>query len=187
MLPTREQLTQSIDFLKRAQERLAGKIKVEYVVPDYYAKYPKPCMGGWGRKLMLITPNGDALPCHAARIIPELSFENVANSSLSEIWNSSDAFQKFRGEAWMQEPCKTCDRRALDFGGCRCQAFLLAGDASATDPVCSLAPQRPRVDAILATLNETNSIGAGLVYPGRALPAEVPLTKPAWLYRPNPS
>jgi pyrroloquinoline quinone biosynthesis protein E len=187
LLPTREQLTQSIDFLKRAQERLAGKIKVEYVVPDYYAKYPKPCMGGWGRKLMLITPNGDALPCHAARIIPELSFENVANSSLSEIWNSSDAFQKFRGEAWMQEPCKTCDRRALDFGGCRCQAFLLAGDASATDPVCSLAPQRPRVDAILATLNETNSIGAGLVYPGRALPAEVPLTKPAWLYRPNPS
>jgi pyrroloquinoline quinone biosynthesis protein E len=187
LLPTREQLTQSIDFLKQAQERLAGKIKVEYVVPDYYAKYPKPCMGGWGRKLMLITPNGDALPCHAARIIPELSFENVANSSLSEIWNSSDAFQKFRGEAWMQEPCKTCDRRALDFGGCRCQAFLLAGDASATDPVCSLAPQRPKVDAILATLNETNSIGAGLVYPGGALPAEVPLTKPAWLYRPNPS
>jgi len=187
LLPTREQLTQSIDFLKQAQERLAGKIKVEYVVPDYYAKYPKPCMGGWGRKLMLITPNGDALPCHAARIIPELSFENVANSSLSEIWNSSDAFQKFRGEAWMQEPCKTCDRRALDFGGCRCQAFLLAGDASATDPVCSLAPQRPKVDAILATLNETNSIGAGLVYPGGALPAEVPPTKPAWLYRPNPS
>jgi pyrroloquinoline quinone biosynthesis protein E len=187
LLPTREQLTQSIDFLKQAQKRLEGKIKVEYVVPDYYAKYPKPCMGGWGRKLMLITPNGDALPCHAARIIPELSFENVANSSLSEIWNSSDAFQKFRGEAWMQEPCKTCDRRALDFGGCRCQAFLLAGDASATDPVCSLAPQRPRVDAILATLNETNSIGAGLVYPGGALPAEVPLTKPAWLYRPNPS
>jgi pyrroloquinoline quinone biosynthesis protein E len=187
LLPTREQLTQSIDFLKQAQKRLEGKIKVEYVVPDYYAKYPKPCMGGWGRKLMLITPNGDALPCHAARIIPELSFENVANSSLSEIWNSSDAFQKFRGEAWMQEPCKTCDRRALDFGGCRCQAFLLAGDASATDPVCSLAPQRPRVDAILATLNETNSMGAGLVYPGGALPAEVPLTKPAWLYRPNPS
>lgn len=96
LLPTREQLTQSMDFLKNAQEQLAGKIKVEYVVPDYYAKYPKPCMGGWGRKLMLITPNGDALPCHAARVIPGLTFENVKNRSVSEIWNSSDAFQKFR-------------------------------------------------------------------------------------------
>jgi pyrroloquinoline quinone biosynthesis protein E len=187
LLPTRGQLTQSIDFLKEAQERLAGKIKVEYVVPDYYAKYPKPCMGGWGRKLMLITPNGDALPCHAARVIPDLTFENVKDRSLREIWEVSDAFQKFRGESWMQEPCKTCDRRALDFGGCRCQALLLAADATATDPVCSLAPQRSRVDAILATLNETNSIGAGLVYPGGGPPAEVPLTKPAWLYRPNPT
>jgi pyrroloquinoline quinone biosynthesis protein E len=187
LLPTRGQLTQSIDFLKEAQERLAGKIKVEYVVPDYYAKYPKPCMGGWGRKLMLITPNGDALPCHAARVIPDLTFENVKDRSLREIWEVSDAFQKFRGESWMQEPCKTCDRRALDFGGCRCQALLLAADATATDPVCSLAPQRSRVDAILASLNETNSIGAGLVYPGGGPPAEVPLTKPAWLYRPNPT
>jgi pyrroloquinoline quinone biosynthesis protein E len=187
LLPTSEQLTQSIDFLKKAQERLAGKIKVEYVVPDYYAKYPKPCMGGWGRKLMLITPNGDALPCHAARVIPGLTFENVKDRSLREIWEVSDAFKKFRGESWMQEPCKTCDRRSRDFGGCRCQAFLLAGDAAATDPVCSLAPQRPKVDAILATLNETNSIGAGLVYSERTPPAEVPLTKPAWLYRPNPA
>jgi PqqA peptide cyclase len=187
LLPTREQLTSSIDFLKKSQERLAGKIKVEYVVPDYYAKYPKPCMGGWGRKLMLITPNGDALPCHAARVIPGLSFDNVTNRSLSEIWNSSDAFQKFRGESWMQEPCKTCDRRSLDFGGCRCQALLLAADATATDPVCSLSPQRHKVDAILS---EINSVGAGLVYPEsdrRAPPADTPLTKPAWLYRPNPA
>jgi len=184
LLPTREQLTQSIDFLKKAQERLAGKIKVEYVVPDYYAKYPKPCMGGWGRKLMLITPNGDALPCHAARIIPGLTFENVKNHSLREIWECSDAFQKFRGEAWMQEPCKTCDRRALDFGGCRCQAFLLASDAAATDPVCSLAPQRSKVDAIL---NEINFAEAGTAAPSTApIPAQH-LTKPAWLYRPNPS
>jgi pyrroloquinoline quinone biosynthesis protein E len=184
LLPTREQLTQSMDFLKNAQEQLAGKIKVEYVVPDYYAKYPKPCMGGWGRKLMLITPNGDALPCHAARVIPCLTFENVKNRSVSEIWNSSDAFQKFRGEAWMQEPCKTCDRRALDFGGCRCQAFLLAADATATDPVCSLAPQRHKVEAILS---EINSVGAGLAPPSAAPLVEAPLTKPDWLYRPNPS
>ena len=184
LLPTREQLTQSIDFLKKAQERLAGKIKVEYVVPDYYAKYPKPCMGGWGRKLMLITPSGDALPCHAARVIPGLSFENVKNRSVSEIWNSSGAFQKFRGEAWMQEPCKTCDRRAQDFGGCRCQAFLLTADAAATDPVCSLAPQRSKVDGILSAIN---AAGAGSASPPAAPLVEVSLTKPDWLYRPNPS
>ncbi len=184
LLPAREQFTQSIDFLKKAQERLAGKIKVEYVVPDYYAKYPKPCMAGWGRKLILITPNGDALPCHAARVIPGLSFENVKNRALREIWENSDAFQKYRGEAWMQEPCKTCDRRALDFGGCRCQAFLLAADAAATDPVCSLSPQRPRVDAILKA---TNSVGVGLASPSAVPPVVESLTKPGWLYRPNPS
>lgn len=183
LLPTREQFTQSIDFLKAAQVRLAGKIRIEYVVPDYYAKYPKPCMGGWGRKLMLITPSGDALPCHAARVIPQCSFENVRNRSLREIWEESDAFQEFRGEAWMQEPCKTCDRRALDFGGCRCQAFLLAADATATDPVCSLSPQRPKVDAILAEINNRSDIGARHAVPS----VDPPLTKPAWLYRPNPA
>ena len=183
LLPTREQLTHSIEFLKSAQERLAGKIKVEYVVPDYYAKYPKPCMGGWGRKLMLITPNGDALPCHAARVIPGLSFENVKNSGLREIWEDSDAFQRFRGESWMLEPCKSCDRRAQDFGGCRCQAFLLAADAAATDPVCSLAPERPKVDAILADVNKPHSVGEG-----HASHTNDPsIAKPAWLYRPNPA
>ncbi|MGB2671196.1 MAG: pyrroloquinoline quinone biosynthesis protein PqqE [Candidatus Acidiferrum sp.] len=184
LLPTRAQLTQSIEFLKNAQERLAGKIKVEYVVPDYYAKYPKPCMGGWGRKLMLIAPNGDALPCHAARVIPGLSFENVKNHSLREIWEVSDAFQRFRGEAWMQEPCKTCNRRTQDFGGCRCQAFLLAADANATDPVCSLSPQRSKVDVILATIHD--AVQAGLT-PHPSTPPSAALTKPAWLYRPNPS
>jgi len=184
LLPTRDQLTYSIDFLKKAQERLAGKIKVEYVVPDYYAKYPKPCMGGWGRKLMLITPSGDALPCHAAQVIPGLIFENVKNHSLRKIWEVSDAFQKFRGESWMQEPCKTCDRRTQDFGGCRCQAFLLAGDAVATDPVCSLAPQRSKVDAIL---NEIGFEGEGIASPSAAPLSAQRLTKPAWLYRPNPS
>lgn len=173
LLPTRAQLDQSLAFIKSAQERLQGRIRIEYVVPDYYAKYPKPCMGGWGRKLMLITPSGDALPCHAAQIIPGLSFENVRDRSLREIWEHSAAFQKFRGEDWMQEPCKTCDRREQDFGGCRCQALLLAGDAASTDPVCSLAPLRPKVDAILAGMNA-------------APPAQL-LVKPTWLYRPNPA
>ena len=174
LLPTREQVAHSIEFFKRAQQRLSGKIRIEYVVPDYYAKYPKPCMGGWGRKLMLITPTGDALPCHAAQIIPGLPFENVKDRGLREIWENSAAFQKFRGEAWMQEPCKTCDRREQDFGGCRCQALLLAGDASATDPVCSLAPTRGKVDAILEVANQRSAV-------------EPALTIPAWLYRPNPA
>ena len=154
LLPTRKQLDDSLVMLKAAQERLRGKIRIEYVVPDYYAKYPKACMDGWGRKLMLITPSGDALPCHAAHVIPELRFENVKDRSLAEIWNSSEAFQKFRGEEWMQEPCKTCERRGVDFGGCRCQALLLTGDAAATDPVCTLSPMRDRVDAVLAGVNE---------------------------------
>jgi len=174
LLPTREQVTHSIEFFKRAQQRLSGKIRIEYVVPDYYAKYPKPCMGGWGRKLMLITPTGEALPCHAAQIIPGLHFENVKDRGLREIWGNSAAFQKFRGEAWMQEPCKTCDRREQDFGGCRCQALLLAGDVYATDPVCSLAPTRGKVDAILEDPNQPSAL-------------EPALTIPAWLYRPNPA
>ncbi|PYU53699.1 MAG: pyrroloquinoline quinone biosynthesis protein PqqE [Acidobacteria bacterium] len=178
LLPIREQLDRSMAIIKREQERLEGRIRVEYVVPDYYAKYPKPCMGGWGRKLMLITPTGDALPCHAAQVIPDLSFENVKERSLREIWERSAAFQKFRGEDWMQEPCKTCDRREQDFGGCRCQALLLAGDAAATDPVCSLAPLRPKVDAILAAVNLAP---VSVVAP----PPNEPLTRPSWLYRPN--
>jgi pyrroloquinoline quinone biosynthesis protein E len=173
LLPTREQLTRSVELLKRAEERLRGKIRVEFVVPDYYAKFPKACMGGWGRKLMLITPGGDALPCHAAQVIPGLRFENVKEHSLREIWENSEAFQKFRGEEWMQEPCKSCDRRTLDFGGCRCQAFLLAGAAAATDPVCSLSPQRPKVDAILAQII-------------RPPAAETPV-KSSWIHRPNPA
>jgi pyrroloquinoline quinone biosynthesis protein E len=183
LLPTRQQLDYCVERLKRAEEELQGKTRILFVVPDYYAKFPKPCVGGWGRKLMLITPSGDVLPCHAAQIIPGLSFENVKNRGLREIWDHSEAFQKFRGEGWMQEPCKMCDRREQDFGGCRCQAMLLAGDASATDPVCSLSPQRSKIDAILANLNST-SAPAG---PSLATAAAAPLTKPTWLYRPNPS
>ena len=206
LLPTRDQLTQSIDFLKAAQQRLEGRIRIEYVVPDYYAKYPKPCMGGWGRKLILVTPNGDALPCHAARVIPGLSFQNIKSCSLREIWESSHAFQKFRGESWMQEPCKSCDRRSQDFGGCRCQAFLLAADANATDPVCQFSPHRAKVDTILAQVAQalpqvaqasacapTSSVPDEANQPGRTTasrdisPPASAIRKPNWLYRPNPS
>jgi PqqA peptide cyclase len=177
LLPTSEQLTRSLDFFKNAQERLRGKIRIEHVVPDYYAKFPKPCMGGWARKVMLITPSGEALPCHAAAVIPGVHFENVKEKSVAEIWRESEAFRKFRGEDWMQEPCKSCDRRSVDFGGCRCQALLLAGDAAATDPVCSLSPQRAKVDAIIS------AIPASSHSPGTL----GTVTQPAWLYRPNPA
>lgn len=170
LLPSREQLNEFMANVKATEERLRGKIRVEYVVPDYYAKYPKPCMGGWGRKVMLIAPDGDALPCHAAGVIPGLRFENVKEKTLREIWETSESFEKFRGESWMQEPCKTCDRRSQDFGGCRCQAMLLSGDATATDPVCSLSPNRRGVDAIL-----------------QSLPASNATAPPVFLYRPNPA
>jgi PqqA peptide cyclase len=173
LLPTRDQLMHSLDFFRSAQTRLLGKLRIEYVVPDYYAKFPKPCMGGWGQKAMLITPPGAVMPCHAASVIPGLHFENVKEKSLGEIWDSSEAFQKFRGESWMQEPCKSCERRTLDFAGCHCQALLLAGDASATDPVCSLSPNRPKVDAIIAAI------------PSNLSPPTA--TKSSWLYRPSPA
>ncbi len=173
LLPTRRQLEFCVAELTEAEERLKGKTRVVFVVPDYYAKYPKPCVGGWGRKLMLVSPDGAVLPCHAAGVIPGMRFDNVKEKSLQEIWETSPAFCKFRGEDWMQEPCKSCDRRHLDFGGCRCQAFLLAGDAAATDPVCSLAPTRKKVDAILEVVNQQKP----------AILEE----KPTYTYRPNPS
>jgi pyrroloquinoline quinone biosynthesis protein E len=192
LLPTRQQLDDSLLTLKSAQERLRGRIRIEYVVPDYYGKYPKPCVGGWGRKLMLITPSGDALPCHAAQVIPGMRFDNVKDRSIREIWENSEAFQKFRGQDWMQEPCRTCDRREIDYGGCRCQAMLMVGDAAATDPVCTLSPNRAKVDAILASLPtklpgaEIGNRAAELTQldPGQSDP---PLINPAWVYRPNPS
>jgi PqqA peptide cyclase len=173
LLPTHKQLCDCLERLKAAEERWKGQTRVLFVVPDYYARFPKPCVGGWGRKLMLVSPDGAVLPCHAAAIIPGMHFDRVQEKSLREIWETSSAFCQFRGEEWMQEPCKSCDRRHQDFGGCRCQAFLLAGDASSTDPVCSLAPTRDKVDAILKTINEHTS--------------PVLEERPNFSYRPNPA
>jgi len=140
LLPTRAQLDRAVAVVAAAEERLRGKVRIDMIVPDYHARFPKACMGGWGRQLLLIDPAGRALPCHAAGVIPGLRFDNVREHTIDWIWQNSAAFQKFRGEEWMPEPCRSCDRRKEDFGGCRCQAFLLTGDASATDPVCELAP-----------------------------------------------
>jgi len=184
LMPTRAQLEKAIEIVADAERRLAGRIRIDSVVPDYYAKYPKACMGGWGRRLMLINPAGKVLPCHAAEVLPGLSFENVREKALEWIWQESASFRKFRGEGWMPEPCRSCDRRTEDFGGCRCQAFLLAGDATVTDPACSLAPSHSIVES---AVREANS-DAALAQP-TAASSFVQLQKQTtdlWSYRTNP-
>ena len=151
LLPSRTQLERALAVVAAAEDRLKGRIRIDMVVPDYYARFPKACMGGWGTRLVIIDPVGRALPCHAAGVIPGMRFENVRGRSLEWIWAESEAFRKFRGEDWMQEPCRSCERRNEDFGGCRCQAFLLAGDAAATDPVCELAPTHRLIQEITAS------------------------------------
>jgi pyrroloquinoline quinone biosynthesis protein E len=153
LLPTRDQLERSVGIVEAARERLKGRLRIDFVMPDYYAKYPKPCMNGWGHQLMLIDPAGLVLPCHAAAVIPGLEFQSARDLPLRSIWEDSPAFNRFRDESWMPEPCRSCDRRTRDFGGCRCQAFLLAGDAAVTDPVCTLAPAHAVVQESLQRLN----------------------------------
>jgi pyrroloquinoline quinone biosynthesis protein E len=139
LMPSRSQLDAMIETIKHLRERLNGVIVIDFVAPDYYARRPKSCMGGWGRRFLNISPCGDVLPCHAAKSISGLSFDNVRQRSLHEIWQTSEAFQIFRGTAWMPEPCRSCDRKELDWGGCRCQAFALTGDPAQTDPACALS------------------------------------------------
>jgi len=157
LLPTRQQLDESIEIVEAARERLKGKLRIDFVFPDYYSKYPKPCMNGWGHQQMLIDPAGRVLPCHAAAVIPGLDLPSTREHGLQWIWEDSPAFNRFRDESWMPEPCRSCDRRTRDFGGCRCQAFLLAGDAAATDPVCILAPQHAVVEEILQNVNRSDT------------------------------
>ena len=184
LMPTHAQLERAVAIVAEAEKRLAGRMRIDSVVPDYYAKYPKACMGGWGGRLMLINPAGKVLPCHAAEVLPGMSFENVRDKTLAWIWQESSSFQKFRGEDWMPEPCRSCDRRGEDFGGCRCQAFLLTGDALATDPACSLAPSHGIVEA---AVREANS-DADVAQPS-ASSSFVQLQKlntDLWNYRTNP-
>ncbi|HSS39480.1 MAG TPA: SPASM domain-containing protein, partial [Polyangia bacterium] len=123
-----------------ARDRLRGRMEILFVRPDYYTDRPRACMDGWARRYILVTPDGVALPCHQARAITTLSWENVRGRPLDAIWSDGPGFRAFRGEDWMPAPCRTCDERATDFGGCRCQAFALVGDAAATDPACALSP-----------------------------------------------
>ena len=184
LLPTRAQLDRAVQIVADAEKRLAGKMRIDSVVPDYYAQYPKACMGGWGQRLMLINPSGKVLPCHAAEVLPGFSFENAREKSLEWIWRESSSFQKFRGEDWMPEPCRSCERRGEDFGGCRCQAFLLAGDARVTDPACSLAPAHHIVESAVREANANGPVARA----GTAS-SFVQLQKQEaelWKYRTNP-
>lgn len=151
LMPTREQLEKAEAVTNKFRERVGNKMKVFFVVPDYYADRPKKCMNGWGEVFMIVTANGDVLPCHSARSLPGLQFPNVKDgTSVEWIWNESPAFNKYRGDDWMKEPCRSCDEKEKDLGGCRCQAFLLSGDAEAADPVCTKSPHRHLIDQAIA-------------------------------------
>jgi PqqA peptide cyclase len=154
LLPTRAQLARAQRTYDRLRAQLEPEVEVIWVLPDYYERFPKPCMGGWARHSLTVAPNGTVLPCLAAGAIETLSFESVRERSLAWIWHESAAFNAFRGVKWMPEPCRSCDRRHLDHGGCRCQAFLLTGDAAGTDPVCVLAPDHGVIETAVAGAND---------------------------------
>jgi pyrroloquinoline quinone biosynthesis protein E len=172
LLPTRAQIDRATQVAAAARGRLAGKIEILFVVPDYYSDRPKPCMNGWGRQFLTVNPSGAVLPCPTAGEIPGLRFDSVQNKPLDWIWEHSEAFNRFRGTEWMPEPCRSCDLREVDFGGCRCQAALITGDASATDPACSLAPFREKLARFVSSAQFST---------------EVTLDEPAISFRQNPA
>jgi pyrroloquinoline quinone biosynthesis protein E len=153
LMPTLQQVRHGEAVVAAARERLRGRMEIVYVLPDYFGDFPKPCMNGWGREFLTVTPNGEVLPCPAAAAITDLRFETVRERRLAQIWNDSEAFARYRGTEWMPQPCRSCERRELDWGGCRCQAFLLTGNAGATDPACSLSPDH----RIIVALRESDA------------------------------
>jgi pyrroloquinoline quinone biosynthesis protein E len=168
LLPSRAQLGRAEAVVRAARERLKDRMEIIYVIPDYYSRYPKPCMGGWGRRQLTVVPNGDVLPCPTAHALP-LPRASVLEHSLKWIWKQSPLFTRFRGTEWMPEPCRSCPRREVDFGGCRCQAFLLTGDAARTDPVCHLSPDHGIVTSAVRAADDSAERGGGDLVP-RALP-----------------
>jgi len=161
LMPTRAQFEAATATVEAARTALRGRITIDYVVPDYYAARPKACMGGWAQRLINITPAGLALPCHAAETLPGFRFPSVRTASLADIWRDDPGFSRFRGTAWMPEPCQSCDRKEVDWAGCRCQAFAMTGDAAATDPACALSPDHHLMaDAV----RQAETAATGLVY-----------------------
>jgi pyrroloquinoline quinone biosynthesis protein E len=162
LMPSRAQLDEMTAAVAEARKRLEGVLVIDYVVPDYYARRPKSCMGGWGRRFLNISPSGRVLPCHAAESIEGMTFDNVRQRSLVDIWRGSEAFNRFRGTAWMPEPCRSCDRKEIDWGGCRCQAFAITGDAARTDPACGLSDDHARLVDVAVT--EADAGADGFIY-----------------------
>jgi len=157
LLPTREQVDRAREIAAAAKARLAGRMEIFYVLPDYYETRPKPCLNGWGQRYLTVNPTGDVLPCPtASSAIPELRFENIRQRDLDWIWREAESFNRFRGTEWMLEPCRSCPQREIDFGGCRCQAALLTGNAANTDPVCEFSPNRALVDAVFRDVNSSS-------------------------------
>jgi pyrroloquinoline quinone biosynthesis protein E len=155
LMPTREQLARAQAAAEDAMRRYKGRMQILFVLPDYFEKYPKPCYGGWGKLYLVVAPDGKVLPCHGATQITTLTFDNARDRSLEWIWHESAAFNAFRGDGWMREPCRSCPRKTVDFGGCRCQAFALTGAAENTDPVCVLSPDRGLIDAAVAAPSDS--------------------------------
>ncbi|MFZ5914203.1 MAG: pyrroloquinoline quinone biosynthesis protein PqqE [Pseudomonadota bacterium] len=145
LMPTRAQVEKASEIAAAARQRLSGIMVIDYVTPDYYAERPKACMGGWGQRFLCVDPVGLVLPCHAAATIPGLDFDNVRERPLAEIWRDGQAFNRFRGTEWMRAPCRNCEWRETDWGGCRCQALALTGEAEAADPACHLSPHHGRL------------------------------------------
>lgn len=171
LMPTRDQARQADRVVQEARLRLKGRLVIDYVPADYHSDYPKRCMGGWGSTGLNVTPDGLVLPCHAAQTLPHLSFESVQDRPLAEIWYDSAAFNAYRGTDWMQEPCSSCERKTVDFGGCRCQAMALAGDAAATDPVCIKSPHHGALqDRTAAHAAAEDAPLTWRVAPGRSVP-----------------
>ncbi|HXW72018.1 MAG TPA: pyrroloquinoline quinone biosynthesis protein PqqE [Methylocella sp.] len=160
LMPSRGEAEAAIAAVEELKKALEGVIVIDHVIPDYHARYPKACMGGWGKRGLNITPSGMALPCHAAQTIPGLDFWNVRDHELAEIWTNSPAFNAFRGEEWMREPCRSCPRKEVDYGGCRCQALAIAGDAREADPVCHLSPHHDRVTKIASRADNPEPLPA---------------------------
>jgi pyrroloquinoline quinone biosynthesis protein E len=157
LMPTMAQFEDATCIVEAARERLKGILVIDYVIPDYYAVRPKKCMGGWGQQFFNISPSGKVLPCHAAESITGLSFDSVRDHSLSWIWNKSPAMRKYRGTGWMAEPCRSCEFREIDQGGCRCQAFALTGDAGATDPTCAKSSRHANILALAVGESEADN------------------------------
>jgi pyrroloquinoline quinone biosynthesis protein E len=149
LMPSRAQVERAEAVTAEFREKVGARMQIYFVVPDYFERRPKACMRGLGSMFLTVTPDGTALPCHAARMLPGFEFPNVRSSSVEQVWVESEAFNRFRGDAWMKEPCRSCPEKTKDFGGCRCQAYLLTGDAANTDPVCDLSPHHSLVtDAV---------------------------------------